>query len=69
MTKTTVTSDRVGLFLKPQTRNRLNKFKADLALERCQFIPLDKAINELLDHYIATTSKPVVVRRQPVATP
>lgn len=50
---------RVGVYLKTQTRNRLNKFKADLSYANGEIIPLDKVVNMLLDHYAKTAPKPV----------
>jgi hypothetical protein len=51
------TADRVGLYLKPNTRNRLNKFKSDMALVTGRSMSQDDAINTLLDHFIATSPK------------
>lgn len=53
-----VGSARVGIYVKPGTRNRLNKFKADISYASETIIPLDEAINMLLDHYIATAPRP-----------
>lgn len=47
-------NDRVGMYLKPYTRNRLNKFKADVTLATGKTMSQDDAINCLLDHYAAT---------------
>lgn len=43
------TPDRVGLYIKPETRNRLNLFKAELTLAMGQVMSQDDAINHLLD--------------------
>lgn len=43
-------ADRVGLYVKPETRNRLNKFKADFRFLTGDMIGQDEAINILLDH-------------------
>lgn len=41
--------ERVGLYIKPETRNRLNLFKAELSLAAGQIMSQDNAINHLLD--------------------
>jgi hypothetical protein len=46
-------SDRVGVFLQPDTRNRLNKVKADLSHETGRIVYLDDLVNMLLDRYEA----------------
>jgi len=43
------TPDRVGLYIKPSTRNRLNLFKAELSMAAGQVMSQDDAINHLLD--------------------
>jgi hypothetical protein len=48
---------RVGVWLYPTTRNRLNKLKADLTFARGKVVTLDEAVNELMDHYLATAPK------------
>ncbi len=42
-------STRVGLYIQPQTRARLNLFKAQLALTRRCSTSQDDAVNALLD--------------------
>lgn len=42
-------SDRVGLYVKPKTRDRLNLFKAALAMEAGCVQSQDDALNYLLD--------------------
>lgn len=49
--------DRVGMFINPHTRNRLNKLKAHLTLETGRIHSQDDAIVALLDHYQATAIK------------
>lgn len=52
-------SDRVGLYLNPHTRNRLNQLKADLTLASGKVHSQDDVIIVLLDHYAATTKTTV----------
>lgn len=59
MAKSTSKDDRVGLYVKPQTRSRLHMFKYRLSDDTDRIIPLDKVINILLDHYDATTPEQV----------
>ncbi len=47
-------SDRVGMYLNPHTRNRLNQLKADLTLQTGRVHSQDDAIIILLDHYAAS---------------
>ena len=47
-------NERVGMYLHPHTRNRLNKLKAELALASGQVLSQDDVIVVLLDHYEAT---------------
>lgn len=47
-------SDRVGMYLNPHTRNRLNKLKADLTLDTGTVFSQDDVIVMLLDHFAAT---------------
>lgn len=49
--------NRVGLYIKPETRKRLNLFKASLGYASGEFVGHDEAINALLDRYIATEPK------------
>lgn len=42
-------AERVGLYIKPKTRNRLNLFKSQLTIETGQVQSQDDAINYLLD--------------------
>ncbi len=53
--KRTANNDRVGMFLNPHTRNRLNKLKADLSLDRGEVLSQDDVIVLLLNHFAATT--------------
>ncbi len=46
--------ERVGMFLDPHTRDRLNKFVADHRLVTGEYISQGKAVEILLDHYRAT---------------
>lgn len=52
------TNDRVGMYLSPHTRNRLNKLKADLTLETGTVYSQDDVIVLLLDHYAETAPAP-----------
>jgi uncharacterized protein YciW len=54
--------DTVGVFLKPHTRDRLNKFVADYRLATGRFMSQSTAIDLLLDHYAAT--QPVEPERE-----
>lgn len=47
--------DRVGMFVDPHTRDRLNKFVADHRLVTGEYISQSKAVEILLDHYRATS--------------
>ena len=47
-------SDRVGMFLDPHTRNRLNKLKAEMALATGKTMSQDEVICVLLDHFAET---------------
>ncbi len=58
MEKSTYAKDnRVGMFLKLPTRNRLNVFKAqyNAAAGRVAISSQDDAVSALLDHYAATS--------------
>lgn len=50
-------SDRVGMFLNPHTRNRLNKLKADLTLQTGKVYSQDDVIVMLLDHFTKTSRR------------
>lgn len=50
-------ADRVGMYLNPHTRNRLNKLKADLTLDTGTTFSQDDVIVMLLDHFAATPPK------------
>lgn len=52
------TNDRVGMFLNPHTRNRLNKLKAELTLQTGISYSQNDIIVILLDHYAETSPKP-----------
>lgn len=47
-------SERVGVYLHIDTRNRLNKVKAELSHDMGKIVYLDDLVNMLLDHYAAT---------------
>lgn len=49
--------DRVGIYLWPKTRNRLNVFKAEISYAAGHVIPLDEAVNMLLEHYEVTATE------------
>lgn len=55
-------NDRVGLYLNPHTRNRLNKLKAALTLETGQVHSQDDVVVKLLDHYAATNKQMALMR-------
>lgn len=58
MEKSTYAKDnRVGMFLKSHTRNRLNVFKAqyNAAAGRVAIASQDDAVSVLLDHYAETS--------------
>lgn len=54
--------DRVGIFLNPHTRNRLNKLKSDLALRTGDTYSQDDIVKILLDHYDQTARKAIAER-------
>lgn len=54
-TQKTWHKDRVGIFLDPHTRNRLNKLKSDLSLQTQEFYSQSDVIKMLIDHYEQTT--------------
>lgn len=47
-------SDRVGLYLNPHTRNRLNKLKADMTLATGTVATQDDVILMLLDYHASS---------------
>lgn len=49
------TNERVGMYLNPHTRNRLNKLKSDLTLETGTMMSQDDVVVLLLNHYEATS--------------
>lgn len=49
--------DTVGVYLKPHTRDRLNKFIADTRLATGRFMSQSAAVDALLDHYQTTAPK------------
>lgn len=53
MTTEDTTPGRAGMYLKVETRNRLNLFKAALTVQTGEFFSQDDAINWLLDRYAA----------------
>ena len=55
-------NDRVGLYINPHTRNRLNKLKAAMTLETGRVHSQDDVIVKLLDHHAATTKQADPVR-------
>jgi hypothetical protein len=59
--------DTVGVFLKPHTRDRLNKFVADHRLATGHFMSQSKAVDLLLDHYAATAPQPTAERVRELA--
>lgn len=48
-----VDGNRVGLYIRPETRDRLNLFKAMLVLEQGRTLSQDEAIAYLLERYAA----------------
>lgn len=44
------TTDRVGLYIRPDTRNRLNLLKAQLALRLGESLSQDDTIRLLMEH-------------------
>ena len=47
--------ERSCVYLLPGTHKRLNMLKAELSLESGRFMPLDEAVNVLLNQFEATT--------------
>lgn len=44
------TTDRVGLYIRPDTRNRLNLLKAELSLRLVESLSQDDTIRLLMEH-------------------
>lgn len=49
------TQERVGLYLNPHTRNRLNKLKAELTLDQGTVLSQDDVIVLLLNYFESKT--------------
>lgn len=57
-----VDGDRVGLYIRPETRDKLNLFKAMLVLKLGRTLSQDEAISYLLERYGAEELQGQAVR-------
>lgn len=57
------TRDTVGVYLKPHTRDRLNKFIADYRLATGKFMSQSSALELLLDMYAVSATPAKQVER------
>lgn len=65
----TIKPVRTNMSIWPSTMLRMNRLKADVSEQRGQLVDLDTLLNELIDHYRATSPKHTVRHHaQPIPT-